>query len=210
MSESDEQRAKAPAHAASAFGEPAQALRPEDVAMTGAARIDAARNGARSPARAAARTVGPRRAADDRRGPRRIRRTAWRPDGSGARPAALAAVDDAAAALATVRAAPDAARQRDVQRPRNTPFTPPVTPPEEHRRAHRSRRPRRIDTDPDPRAFASDRIDRMTSAQVANAVATSRPPSTPAGPPGETRPPDPDPTQRRTIPARRRTSAAFQ
>jgi len=81
-------------------------------------------------------------------------------------------VDDAAAALATVRAAPDAARQRDVRRPRNTPFTPP----EEHRRAHRSRRPRRIDTDPDPRAFASDRIDRMTSAQVANAVAEHFPP----------------------------------
>ena len=98
------------------------------------------------------------------------------PDGSDALTAALAAMDDAAAALATARAALEAALKGDVQRPRNTPFTPPATTPEEHRREHRSGKPRRLDTDPDLRAFVNDRIDHMTFAQVANAVAEHFPP----------------------------------
>ena len=51
---------------------------------------------------------------------------------------ALAALDEAAAALATARPALASALEGDVQRPQNTPFKPPATTPEEHRREHRS------------------------------------------------------------------------
>ena len=56
---------------------------------------------------------------------------------------ALAALDEAAAALATARPALASALEGDVQRPQNTPFKPPATTPEEHRREHRSGKPRR-------------------------------------------------------------------
>jgi len=53
----------------------------------------------------------------------------------------------------------------------NTPFAPPETTGE-----HRSGRPRRIDTDPELRAFLLARIDHMSYPQPAQAVAETFPP----------------------------------
>jgi len=121
-------------------------------------------------------------------------------------------MDDAAAALATVRAAPEAAHERDVQRPRNTPFKPPVTTPEKHRREHRSGRPRRLDTAPELRAYVGDRIDHLMFAQVADAVAERVPQRPPLRHPRLVELPKEatHPIRRRTIPDKGRTSVLFR
>ena len=46
----------------------------------------------------------------------------------------------------------------------------------DHRRAHKSGRPAKIDTDPDLRAFIEARIDHFTFAEIARQVAAQFPP----------------------------------
>ena len=70
--------------------------------------------------------------------------------------------------------------------PFNTPFNGPSNPAKapltrdevlaEHRRAHRSGRPSKIESDPELQAFIAARIDRMTFAQIVSEVRTTFPP----------------------------------
>ena len=67
-------------------------------------------------------------------------------------------------------------RKRGVQQAIKEPFAT-VPPACEHRRAHRPGRPRKIDRDPELRAFIQARINRMTFNDVADAVAKAFPPA---------------------------------
>ena len=61
----------------------------------------------------------------------------------------------------------------------DTPLNAPFTPPEhsgDHRREHRAGRPRKLDSDPELRAFVNARIDHMAFSEVAAAVAGHFPP----------------------------------
>lgn len=58
-----------------------------------------------------------------------------------------------------------------VQHPLN-----PSSKAAEHRSLHRPGRPRRIDADPELRAFVEERIDRMTFEDLAEAIAQNFPP----------------------------------
>ncbi len=51
-----------------------------------------------------------------------------------------------------------------------------TAPPSEHRAAHRPGKPPKISTDPDLQAFVEARIDRLTFAEIAAAVAAHFPP----------------------------------
>jgi hypothetical protein len=51
--------------------------------------------------------------------------------------------------------------------------TAPLPPPSEHRRAHRSGRPARLETDAELQAFVAARIDRMTFDDLAEAEAVA-------------------------------------
>lgn len=55
-----------------------------------------------------------------------------------------------------------------------TDCTVPIT---DHRRAHRSGRPAKLDADPELRAFVMARIDRLTFPEFAQAVAEAFPPN---------------------------------
>lgn len=59
----------------------------------------------------------------------------------------------------------------------NAALTQCSVPITEHRRAHRSGRPPKLDTDPELRAFVLARIDRMTYPELAKAVADAFPPN---------------------------------
>nr|WP_281496084.1 hypothetical protein [Marivita sp. S6314] len=81
-------------------------------------------------------------------------------------------------ALDRVTAAKAAVQQtlkRGVKDVIKDPFT--STPPTSmHRRTHRPGRPRKIDSDPELRAFIEARIDRMTFLELASEVASAFPP----------------------------------
>lgn len=81
------------------------------------------------------------------------------------------AVSEVDAAIRQLEEVLEASVEHAVQPASNSAFSAA-----EHRRLHRPGRPRRIDTDPELRAFVLDRIDRMTFEELADAIARHFPP----------------------------------
>ncbi|WP_139663160.1 hypothetical protein [Phaeobacter sp. B1627] len=79
-------------------------------------------------------------------------------------------------ALSHLTCALEAAPEAHVEDPSKGPFRA-----EYHRRLHRPGRPRRIDADPELRAFVLNRIDVMTFEELAAAIADGFPPGRKVG-----------------------------